>query len=137
MPNLKPGDSAYFMLRVTRLGPLVPAKLYLCDHDPADENNKLDRGNLSIYPRAEIAGEEVDPDILQRDRLMSPTDWRPAYAVGHWKFANLISEAEYRYRMAHREWTARHRPSDPTLQPRRGVDPAQMPLPTFEEERPT
>jgi hypothetical protein len=131
---MKPGDTAHIMLRVTRLGPLVPARIWLCDHDPADESNKRDRGNLSIYPRAEIAGDEVDPDILQRDRLMSPTDWRPAYAVGHWKYPSPVSAAEYRYQIARRAWAERHQPADPTLRPRKKIDVAQLPLPSFERE---
>lgn len=130
---MKPGDAAHFILRGVRHGPLVPARIWLCDHDPADAENKLDRGNLSVYPRAEIDGKDVDPDWLQRDRLMSPTDWRPAYAVGHWKYAQPISEAEYRYQIAHRDWRRQARPSDPTLDARARIEPAQLPLPVFED----
>lgn len=127
------GDAAHFMLRVTRLGPLVPARLWMDDAEPGAPENKLDRGNLSVYPRAEIAGKEVDPDILQRDRLMSPTDWRPAYAFGHWKYASVVSAAEYRYQIARIQWTAKHRPADPTAHPRKALEPAQMSLPTFNQ----
>lgn len=129
---MKPGDSAHFMLRVTRLGPLVCARIFLDDAEPGEPSNKLDRGNISVYPRAEIAGEEVDPDILQRDRLMSPTDWRPAYAPGHWKRAEPITAAEYAYQAARIDWAKRHRPDDPTAHPRKAIDPAQLPLPVFE-----
>lgn len=132
MESVKALPVSYFLLRVQRLGPIVPAKIYLCDHDPADETNKLDRGNLSVYPRAEIAGEEVDPDILQRDRLMSPTDWRPAYVVGHWKHAVPISASEFAYQAARIAWAKRHRPDDPTAHARKAIDPAQLPLPVFE-----
>lgn len=123
----------YFMIRVRRDGPLTPAKLWLCDHAPGEPDNKLDRGNLSIYPRAEIAGKEVDPELLF-DRVFSHTDWQPAYAVSHWKFASTITETEYRYRVAHLTWAQQHRPGDPTGHARKPLDAAQMPLPNFERE---
>jgi hypothetical protein len=131
---MKPGEAAHFMLRVRRDGPLVCARIWLDDAEPDAPDNKLDRGRLSVYPRAVIAGEEVDPDILQRDRLMSPTDWHPAYAPGHWKYAQTISAAEYRFQAARREWAVKHRPDDPTTKAREPIKPAQLPLPSFERE---
>jgi hypothetical protein len=124
-------DAAYFMLRATRRGPLVPARIWLCDHDPADETNKLDRGRLSVYPRADIAGEEVDPERFIEERLCSATDWSPAQSPSHWRYAQPIDEAEYRFQIAHRAWAAQHRPEHPTVRPRQVVDAAQMPLPVF------
>lgn len=130
---MKTGEAVHFLLRAVRFGPLVPARLWLCDHDPADPDNKLDRGRLSVFPRAEIDGREIDPDLLQSDRLISPTDWRPAYRVGHWKYARPIDRAEYEFQMAHRGWRRRARPDDVTLDARIKVKPGQLPIPIFEK----
>lgn len=125
---------AHFMLRVRRDGPLVPARIWLCDHDPADPENRLDRGRLSIYPRAEIAGREVEPERLF-DRLMSSTNWQPAHAATHWRFAQPISAGEYRYRLAHLDWLRKHHPNDPRAHSNRELKPADLPLPSFEREQ--
>lgn len=124
----------FFMLRVRRDGPLVPARLRWLDHEPGVEWNKLDRGRLSTFPAADVAGEEVDPDFLIRDRLMSPTDLNPAYSSSHWKYASPITETEYRYQVARVDWARRHKPADPSAQPRRPVDPGQLALPNFDRE---
>lgn len=131
---MKPGDVAYFLLRVRRRGPLVPARIRLIDHAPEDpEWNKLDRGRLSSLLAADIAGEEIDPQIML-DRLISCHDWFPANLPGHWRYAQAITEAEYRYRVAHREWIASVRPSDPIVRPREAAEPAQLALPVFEDD---
>lgn len=119
---------SHFLMRVTRLGPLVPAKLWLDDAEPGEPSNKLDRGRLSIYPRAEIAGKEVPPEEVS-DRL----HWHE----GHWKWCQPITADEYRYQVSRLTWAARHRPGDPTLAPRKPVDTAQMALPNFAQERET
>lgn len=130
---MRPGAAAYFVLRARRDGPLVPARIWLCDHDPADPENKLDRGRLSIYLRADIAGEEVDPQRFLEERLCA--DWTPLQAPGHWRYAQSITEAEYRYLIARRDWAAKHRPADPAaMRPRQRIDTAQMALPSFERE---
>ncbi len=130
---MKPGDAAHFLLRVTRLGPLVPARIRLLDHAPQDPpENTLDRGRLSWVLCADVAGDEIDPERML-DRLVSQDDWRPAISPGHWRYPQPISEPEYRFRVARRDWADRHQPTDPTLRPRQKIDPAQMPLPVFEE----
>jgi hypothetical protein len=113
------------MLRVTRLGPLVPARLQWLDHEPGAPDNKLDRGRLSVFPCVDIAGAEVPPEEITERLYRGP---------GHWKFCEPVSEAEYRYQLSHLEWAKAHRPEDPTLRPRRAVDPAQVPLPNFDRE---
>lgn len=143
---------AYYLLRVRRDGPLVPARFWLCDHDPADPANKLDRGRLSPYPRAEIAGREVEPEVLldrigiwarRGDRILLPFEVVAALAdptqqtprpEGHWAHATLIPKAEYDYRLAHIEWLRRHRPADPRVHPNRPLKPSELPLPSFERE---
>jgi len=125
MPVLRPGLAQHFLMRARRFGPLVPARLWWCDYEPGVPENKLDRGNLSPFPRADIAGEEADPLVL-RERLAWPSS--------HWKYCQPISEADYRWHFDHLRWAEENKPSDPRLRPRDRVDPAQVPLPTFEAE---
>jgi hypothetical protein len=122
----------YFLMRQRRDGPLVPARLWWCDHDPADPDNKLDRG-YSPYPRADIAGLEVDPQHIF-DRTMSQTDLRPGVPATHWKYPQPITETEYRYQFERMRWAERNAPQDPTLRPKAPVDPRQAPLPDFNRE---
>jgi hypothetical protein len=126
-------NARHFVMRVTRYGPLVPARLWWCDHDPADPANKLDRGRLSLYPRADIAGVEVEPEHLA-DRLYSMTDPTPAHPPSHWRYAKPISEAEYRFRFDSLRWIEQTRPDDPLLKPRRRLAAADLPLPDFDRE---
>jgi hypothetical protein len=114
----------HFVLRVTRYGPLVPARLQWIDYEPGEPDNHRDRWP-SVIPFVDIAGEVVPPEELT-ERFMAP--------VGHWKFAQPISEAEYQHRFAMLRWAEEHRPSDPTLRPRRRVDPTHLPLPDFTKE---
>jgi hypothetical protein len=115
----------HFVLRVTRYGPLVPARLQWIDYEPGEPDNHRDRWP-SVIPFVDIAGEVVPPEELT-ERFMAP--------VGHWKYAQPISEADYRFLFDHLRWLETVRPNDPVLQPRRRVDPQRMQLPSFERER--
>jgi len=116
----------YFLLRLVRNGPLVPGRLQVIDHEPGEPDNKREGSRWPVLlEMADIAGEEVPPEDLT-ERL-----WAPAT---HWKYAQPVSEAEYRRHFARLRWAERHRPTDPTLRPRRAVDVRQVPLPSFERE---
>jgi len=123
----------HFLLRVTRYGPLVPARLWWCDSEPGVPDNKLDRGRLSLYPRADIAGIEVEPDLLG-DRLCSLTDPRPANPITHWRYAKPISAEEYRWRFDALRRVEALRPDDPLLQTRRRLAAADVEVPDFSRE---
>lgn len=119
--------ASYYLLRAVRHGPLVPARLWLCDHGPDDPpDNKLDRGRLSRYPRADIAGTEVEPERIT-DRAHRP--------ISHWSALQPVTETEYFYQIARLRWAEGSAPADPTLRPRHKVDPASVPMPSFERER--
>lgn len=146
---------AHFMLRAVRGGPLVPARLWLSDYEPEVPENKLDRGRLSPYPRADIAGVEVPPEQLL-DRLgiwprrgdgtllpheaiaalADPTQQTPR-PIGHWAYAEPITKAEYDYQLLRLRWAQQHRPDDPALTPRQKIDSKQLPLPNFDREHQT
>lgn len=116
----------HFLMRLRRDGPLVPARLRWLDHAPEDpEDNKLDRGRLSIVVCADVAGAEVPPEVVL-DRLWSRADTRPGIPSTHWKYPRPITEEEYRYQLAWHKWSR--------VNPRRPLDPAQLPLPDFTRE---
>lgn len=125
-------EPRHYMMRRRRGGPLVPARLWQCDHEPGEPENVLDR---PPYWRADIGDTEVDPhEVL--DRCWSPTakDLRPGYPPRHWKYAAPITEARYRQEIERLRWAETHRPTDPGLQANRRVDPRQTPLPNFTRE---
>ena len=120
----------HYLLRQTRLGPLVPARLWVCRYEPGCPENLLDR---PPYWRADIAGNEVDPEELF-DRLWSHEDFRPAHPPTHWRYAEPISEERYRFEFERLRWAEKNAPKDPTLAPRRRVAPQAVPLPKFDRE---
>lgn len=125
----------YFVLRAVRYGPLVPARLWWCDHGPDDPpESRLDRGRLSLYPRADIGGLEVEPEQLA-DRLYSMTDPTPAHPPTHWRYAKPISQQEYSWRLDSLRWAESNQPNHPVLRPRQRVAPADMDVPNFTKER--
>jgi len=123
----------HFVLRAVRHGPLLPARLWWCDSEPGVPENKLDRGRLSLYPRADVGGLEVPPEQLA-DRLFSMTDPTPAHPPTHWRFARAISEAEYRWRLDSLRWAEQNQPDDPVLRPRRRLAAADVEVPDFSRE---
>jgi hypothetical protein len=142
----------HFLMRLRRDGPLVPARLRWLDHEPGEPDNKLDRGRLTPFPAVDIAGKDVAPEVLI-ERLILQPHWRgdrlkqPAVLLAdmlaqtggsvpltHWRYAQPISEAEYRHQLKLRGWAQTYRPSHPMLQPRQPVDPRQLPIPDFSRE---
>jgi hypothetical protein len=117
--------SEHFELRVVRDGPLVPARLWWCDHEPGVPENKLDRGMLSVFMRADIADAEVPPEQLIERTWATAT---------HWKYARQIPEADYRHLVERLRWAETNRPDEPGLKPRRAVGSAQIRLPNFDRE---
>jgi hypothetical protein len=124
--------SHYYLLRLTRRGPLVPARLVFLNHEPGVPDNLLDRGHRSIYPQADIGGEIVPPEELF-DRLFAPSegDFRPGHSPTHWRYAKPIGRAEYETRLRHLRWCEDNAPDHPTLRPRRPINPRTARLPSF------
>ena len=142
----------HYLIRLRRDGPLVPARLQWLDHEPGEPTNKLDRGALVPFPAVDIAGKEVEPELLiervifqpnrRGDMLKQPASLLADFLaqpggsapLTHWRYAQPISEAEYRHQLTKRSWAAIHRPRHPVLQPRQRVDPQQLPIPDFTRE---
>jgi hypothetical protein len=114
----------YFVLRLRRDGPLLPGRLIEIDHEPGVRDNPRDRWPPTVMC-GDIAGNVVPPE-----EITSRAHW-PA---GHWKYAQPITEAEYRWRFDRMRWAESNLPTDPTLRPRRRVDPRQVALPSFDRE---
>ena len=114
----------YFMLRIQRHGPLVPARIQWLDHEPGEPDNPRDRWPAAI-PQVDIAGAVVPPEDLT-DRFHWP--------AGHWKYAQPVTAAQYRHAFDRLRWAERNRPEDPTLRPRRRVSADQVLLPSFDRE---
>lgn len=143
---------AHFLMRARRDGPLVPARLWLCDFEPGEPDNKLDRGRLCPYPRADVAGIEVPPEqVLDRlgvwrrrgDWTMLPHEVVAALAdpgqqtprpVGHWAYAAPISAEAYARRVRELQVASARQPLHPGLRPRERVEPKQLAVPNFDRE---
>ncbi len=115
---------AFYLLRMTRYGPLVPARVQWLDHEPGQPDNLRDRWP-ALIPQVDIAGEIVEPEILLE---------RVHWTGGHWKSLESISAEQYEHAFRHLRWAERNAPDHPTLRPRRRVTPTQIPLPSFDRE---
>jgi hypothetical protein len=125
----EPEVPSYFMLYIKRGSVLVPARIWMADHEPGEPNNKRDR-----WPRehiaGEIAGKWVDPlDIWERFLL---GETRP----NHWKCARplvpkdgLTVSQEYEYQLALLRHAREREPANPLARPWKEVDLRTLPLP--------
>jgi hypothetical protein len=114
----------YFLLRRVRFGPLVPARLMEIAHEPGEPSNPRDRWPATVLC-ADIAGEVVPPEQLT-DRFF--------WDKNHWKWAEPVDEATYRYHFEHLRRAETADPQSPVLRSRKRVDPAAVALPSFERE---
>ena len=112
----------YEILRLVRRGPLMPVRLFWCDHEPSDPTNKLDRWPIP-FRAVEIAGRWFD--ARHEDDIVEL--WtRANVAPTHWRYPQVIPEWVYRHRTAQIEWCREWRPTDPRLHPWRAVDVAAL-----------
>jgi len=114
----------YFVMRLTRFGPLLPARLHEIAHEPGEPSNSRDRWPATVL-EADVGGERLPPEDIT-DRFYWPRD--------HWKALQSISQAEYEHRFNYLRWCETNRPDDPALRPRQRVDAATVALPSFENE---
>lgn len=97
----------YFLLRLVRHGPKVAARI-VCEQDSG-----------RLLWRAEIDGKwhgawSVDPEA-------SPGVMRI------WTSGEMVAEAEFRFRLALRDWALEAAPVHPAANPRRPIDLATLP----------
>lgn len=103
-----------WMIRAVKNGPLIPARIFWCSHEPGVPENLLDRWPIPFLA-AEIAGRWVDVD-----------------RVWHVK-GRPITEAEFRFQMADLEHAKRWRPNEAIAQPHKPVDLRSLPIPFAED----
>lgn len=89
-----------WLVRLVRGGPLVPARIFWCDHEPGEPDNKLDQPFLD----AEINGKRVDPLKLWEMR------------------GRAVPLNEIAYRDALRKWAQENAPDDPAANPDQPID---------------
>jgi hypothetical protein len=94
-----------YMVRFGPRRPEVPARIWVCTHEPGNPENEMDRG-ARIYYDAELSGQPADPYLVMRAR-------------SH----RRIAEDEYRYQVACVAWALNEQRRDPRLHPTRLTDP--------------
>lgn len=114
----------YYVMRLTRFGPLLPARLHEIAHEPGEPSNPRDRWPPFVT-EADVGGERLPPE-----EILDRRHWQPP----HWKALQEISKAEYDALFARLRWAESSDPRNPMLHPRERVRAADMALPSFERE---
>jgi hypothetical protein len=104
----------WFMTRVVRGGPWVPARIFI-EQEVCEETSELLSDEVM---RCEIAGRLRDP-----------------YESWHYLFQEPIEEAAYLYLMARAEYAQAWAPQEPAAKPFQRVDWGTVPTPTFSTEK--
>jgi hypothetical protein len=92
----------FFWRRMVRGGPKVPVAIWILQ-DIDEETGEL----------------------LSDERMLCAVGGKEANADDQWTHCagNPISEAEYRYLAAEAEWSREYKPSNPSAQPHKKIDP--------------
>lgn len=95
----------YWMLRLTRGGPEVPAAIIRVDlsHEPGNPENQLDRWPLERLV-AYIGGREVPIERVWERR------------------GRAITKDEYSFQLADAAWARQHAPDEPKANPEQRID---------------
>jgi hypothetical protein len=109
-------EAGYFLIRLGRGRPLVPARIYWRDHEPGNEENKLDRWPLPALA-GEIIGRYCDPVEVWTGRDREPLQPPAGYTVERW----------YQYLVDDASWAKEHAPETPIAKPWRKVDYTAIP----------
>lgn len=104
----------YWLIRLRRFAPLIPARTFLSYGEPGNPSNLLDRWPLPLLD-GEICGEYADPvDIFAAPERRS---LGPMVTP-----VRLSVERHYQYLVADMRHAMAHRKLDPLAHPRRRVD---------------
>jgi hypothetical protein len=127
--NWREPEVGFWMVYARQGSVLVPSRIFWCDWEPGNEENKLDRWPIPFLA-GEIAGRWVDPaDIWERVLLREtrPNHWRCAHPLVPQD--GLTVAEEYEYRVALLTHAKEHRPTSPLAKPYKPVDLSQLPVP--------
>ncbi len=107
----------FWLIRLRKLAPQIPARTYLCNHEPGAPDNILDRWPLPFLA-GEIAGDVADPLDIFGARDREPLKPRPPLKTVEQEYAFLVEDMRH---------ARLYRPEDPLAQPRRAVDLTRIP----------
>jgi hypothetical protein len=118
-------------MQMVRRGPFVPVRIWWCDHEPGDPENKLDRGGKPFLA-AEVGGEWYDPPkSIWTEPVFEFARERQTCLAGHWKQPMPLSEQRYRLEAEAIRQARELGRRDPRLTPYRPVRAQDVPLPVF------
>lgn len=100
----------WFLARMARGGPPVPARIWL-EQEVCQETGELLSDEVL---KCEINGELRDP-----------------FEAWHWLFREPITESQYNYLMARKEYAETWAPTEPSANPYQKTDWSKVPSPTF------
>ena len=144
--------AGFWLVRCCRFCPEAPARIWLCEHEPGEPENLMDRPfwqgqiGLDLTDPAEIWAmlEYLEASPAERAVMERPLSLRADVRAGRveaaatapmakWKRerARRITAAEYDRQIAWLRWAERHQPAHPELQYRRPLTAASVPLPRF------
>ena len=106
-------QSGWYKTRLVRLGPFVPARIWI--------EAEIDRET------GELLGDETLQCEVNGQHADAEQQWP-------WLCQNPITEAEYRYMTALRQHVGWYEPDHPTANPRQSVDWTKVPTPQFNKE---
>lgn len=107
----------FFRARLVKGGPAIGVRMFV--GPPIVDGEELDRS-----PRLQVM---VDVEATSRAVLMLGTGDIPVEIDGvTLRSIEPVTEAEYRYLVAHRAWASDHAPNHPKAQPRKAVDWSTM-----------
>ena len=112
--EVNPDDpqEGFYKRKLVKGGVFVPARIWW--YSPIDENGDLTGDEVL---QAEVDGKYAD-----------------AYEQWQWLCAHPISEAEFNFLTAQRQWAQKHAPHEPYADPRKPVDWLNgVPTPTFNQ----
>lgn len=110
----------YWLIRLRKGAPLVPARTYLTNAEPGNPENILDRFPLP-YLAGEIMGEVADPLDIFAAPERRPL--RPLIIKG----VHLSIAEHYGFLVADAQHAAQYRKDDPLAQPLKKVDLTKSP----------
>lgn len=115
--NIAAPEPGYWMIRLVKGGPAVPAMIECRPHEPGNPFNVLDRSPRSLW-HAEIDGEPADVERVWNARPVPGPDDKPQ-----------ITRAEYDYQVALGRHAKEYLPNHPRANPRSKIDLMTVPLP--------
>lgn len=107
-------ECGWFKRRLVKGGVEVPARIWM--YQPINEEGELVADEVL---QCEVDGQYADP-----------------YEAWSWLCGNPITEAEFNYMMARKDYAVHHAPHEPAANPREKVDWLRgVPTPTFGDKR--